>query len=69
MTAQAPRQLHFWAFLQGIGFYPFGWRYRGARPRGVFDLDYYAEVARRVEHGRFDAFAGIPASKEIEAAF
>ena len=55
MTTPARHPLHLWAFLQGIGFYPFGWRYRGATPRAVFDAAYYAEVARRVEAGRFDA--------------
>lgn len=55
MTAGSLRPLHLWAFLQGIGFYPFGWRYRGARPRGIFDPAYYEEVARRVEGARFDA--------------
>ncbi len=55
MTSQPSHPLHLWAFLQGIGFYPFGWRYRGATPRAVFDGAYYAEVARRVEAGRFDA--------------
>ena len=48
-------QLHLWAFLQGIGHYPGGWRYPGASPRAVFDLDYYREVGQMIERGRFDA--------------
>jgi FMN-dependent oxidoreductase (nitrilotriacetate monooxygenase family) len=55
MTSGPARQLHLWAFLQGIGFYPFGWRHRGAQPRSVFDLSYYSRVAKRIEHARFDA--------------
>jgi FMN-dependent oxidoreductase (nitrilotriacetate monooxygenase family) len=55
MSAELPRELHLWAFLQGIGFYPFGWRYRGAKPRAIFQRAYYVEVARRVEGARFDA--------------
>ena len=47
--------LHLWAFLQGIGHYPAGWRYRDARPASVFSLAYYQEVGRLVERGRFDA--------------
>lgn len=49
------QQLHLWAFLQGIGHYPGGWRYPGASPRAVFDLDYYREVGQMIERGRFDA--------------
>lgn len=55
MSAATRRQLHFWAFLQGIGHYPGGWRHRGATPRAVFDVDYYRRVGQLVERGRFDA--------------
>ena len=55
MSAAPPKELHFWAFLQGIGHYPGGWRYRGAKPRSVFDAAYYQQVGRLVERGRFDA--------------
>lgn len=55
MSAVAPRQLHFWAFLQGIGHYPGGWRYRNATPRAVFDLSYYERVGKLIESARFDA--------------
>jgi alkanesulfonate monooxygenase SsuD/methylene tetrahydromethanopterin reductase-like flavin-dependent oxidoreductase (luciferase family) len=55
MAKDARRQLHLWAFLQGIGHYPGGWRYRGARPEAVFDADYYAALGRLTERGRFDA--------------
>lgn len=47
--------MHLWAFLQGIGHYPSGWRHAGAEPEGVFNMDYYARVGRLVEKGRFDA--------------
>ena len=50
-----PRQLHLWAFLQGIGHYPGGWRFDGATPRAVFDIDYYAALGRLAEKGKFDA--------------
>ncbi|MEC3911481.1 NtaA/DmoA family FMN-dependent monooxygenase [Sphingobium sp. CR2-8] len=49
------RELHIWAFLQGIGFYPGGWRHPLAQPRSVFDRAYYEDVARLAERGRFDA--------------
>jgi N-acetyl-S-(2-succino)cysteine monooxygenase len=55
MAGQPNKELHFWAFLQGIGHYPGGWRYRGATPRAVLDVDYYCKVARLVEGARFDA--------------
>ncbi|MGF7153449.1 LLM class flavin-dependent oxidoreductase [Novosphingobium gossypii] len=48
-------QIHLWAFLQGIGFFPTGWKHERARPEGVFSMDYYARVARLAEQGRFDA--------------
>ena len=49
------KQIHLWAFLQGIGFFPTGWRHPRARPEGVFSMDYYASVAKMVEDARFDA--------------
>ncbi len=48
-------QLHLWAFLQGIGHYPGGWRDPGATPRAVFDIDYYRRIGQLIERGRFDA--------------
>lgn len=48
-------QLHLWAFLQGIGHYPGGWRYEGASPRAVFDMEYYRRIGQMIERGRFDA--------------
>jgi alkanesulfonate monooxygenase SsuD/methylene tetrahydromethanopterin reductase-like flavin-dependent oxidoreductase (luciferase family) len=50
-----PRQLHLWAFLQGIGHYPSGWRHAGASPGDVLSMEYYAKVGRLAERGRFDA--------------
>lgn len=49
------KQIHLWAFLQGIGFFPSGWMDERARPEGVFAMDYYTRVARLAEQGRFDA--------------
>ncbi|MBH0113347.1 LLM class flavin-dependent oxidoreductase [Novosphingobium sp. YJ-S2-02] len=49
------KQIHLWAFLQGIGFYPTAWKHERARPAGVFSMDYYASVAKLVEKGCFDA--------------
>jgi alkanesulfonate monooxygenase SsuD/methylene tetrahydromethanopterin reductase-like flavin-dependent oxidoreductase (luciferase family) len=51
------RQIHFWAFLQGIGHYPSGWRHAGADPAGVFTMDYYRRIGQLCERGRFDAIA------------
>lgn len=49
------RPIHLWAFLQGIGHYPSGWRHAGADPAGVFTLDYYRSIGELCERGRFDA--------------
>lgn len=49
------KQIHLWAFLQGIGFFPTGWRHERARPEGVFAMDYYARVAKMAEAACFDA--------------
>ncbi len=49
------KQIHLWAFLQGIGHYPSGWRHAGASPADVFTMDYYRRVGQLVERGRFDA--------------
>lgn len=48
-------RLHLWAFLQGIGFFPGGWREEAATPRAVFDRAYYEKLGRMVEDARFDA--------------
>lgn len=49
------KPIHLWAFLQGIGHYPSGWRHAGASPADVFTMDYYRRVGQLVERGRFDA--------------
>ena len=49
------KQIHLWAFLQGIGYYPGAWRYPDAQPASVFDLDFYVRLGRKIEQGRFDA--------------
>jgi len=48
-------RLHLWAFLQGIGFHPGGWRHAAATPSAVFQRDYYERTARTAEKGCFDA--------------
>jgi FMN-dependent oxidoreductase (nitrilotriacetate monooxygenase family) len=55
MTKDAKKHLHLWAFLQGIGHYPGGWRYAGAKPEAVFNIAYYEALGRLTERGRFDA--------------
>lgn len=49
------KPIHLWAFLQGIGHYPSGWRHADADPRDVFSMDYYRKVGAMVERGCFDA--------------
>lgn len=48
-------QIHLWAFLQGIGHYPSGWRHDDADPAGVFTMDYYRKVGALAERGMIDA--------------
>ena len=48
-------QIHLWAFLQGIGHYPSGWRHEDADPAGVFTMDYYRKVGALAERGMIDA--------------
>lgn len=55
MSPKPQRQIHLWAFLQGIGHYPSGWRHDGASPADVFTMDYYRRIGQLVERGRFDA--------------
>ncbi|MEO9599415.1 NtaA/DmoA family FMN-dependent monooxygenase [Parasphingorhabdus sp.] len=49
------KQIHLWAFLQGIGHYPSGWRHADAQPEDVFSMDYYKSVGQLAERGRFDS--------------
>eukprot|EP01037_Dinobryon_pediforme_P024050 gene24050-25698_t len=53
--SRANGRLHLWAFLQGIGFFPGGWRHAAATPEAVFDRAYYERIGRMVEKARFDA--------------
>jgi len=53
--SHANGRLHLWAFLQGIGFFPGGWRHAEATPEAVFDRAYYERIGRMVETARFDA--------------
>jgi len=49
------KQVHLWAFLQGIGYCPSGWRLETAQPENVFSMEYYARVAQMAEAGCLDA--------------
>lgn len=49
------KQVHLWAFLQGIGYCPSGWRHEDAQPENVFSMEYYARVAKLAEKGCLDA--------------
>jgi FMN-dependent oxidoreductase (nitrilotriacetate monooxygenase family) len=53
--SQANGRLHLWAFLQGIGYFPGGWRHAQASPEAVFDRGYYERLGKMVEAARFDA--------------
>ena len=55
MMAEHKRPVHLWAFLQGIGFFPGGWRHPGATPSAVFERAYYQRLARMTDDARFDA--------------
>ncbi|PEQ11410.1 monooxygenase [Novosphingobium sp. PC22D] len=55
MTNSANGKIHLWAFLQGIGFFPGGWRDEKAQPSRVFERSYYEDIARMVEAACFDA--------------
>ncbi len=49
------RQVHLWAFLQGIGYCPSGWRHPDAQPKNILSMDYYRKVAQLAERGCLDA--------------
>ncbi|HWU01339.1 MAG TPA: LLM class flavin-dependent oxidoreductase [Novosphingobium sp.] len=55
MSDTPNKPIHLSAFLQGIGFFPSGWRHPDASPADVFSMDYYAKVGRMVEGACFDA--------------
>lgn len=55
MRNKANGKVHLWAFLQGIGFFPGGWRMKNAAPSQVFTRGYYEHIARTVEAACFDA--------------
>jgi FMN-dependent oxidoreductase (nitrilotriacetate monooxygenase family) len=52
----ADRTLHLGYMYWANGTHPAGWRYPGATRDRVFDPDYIADVARRVEEATFDFF-------------
>ncbi len=49
------RPVHLWAFLQGIGFFPGGWRHPEAQPEAVFTREYYEKISKMAEKACFDA--------------
>lgn len=49
------KKIHLWAFLQGIGYFPGGWRHPAAQPKSVFDLEYYIRLGKMIEGAMFDA--------------
>lgn len=55
MNKEANGRVHLWAFLQGIGFFPGGWRDEKAQPGSVFERTYYEKIARLVDDACFDA--------------
>jgi alkanesulfonate monooxygenase SsuD/methylene tetrahydromethanopterin reductase-like flavin-dependent oxidoreductase (luciferase family) len=55
VSNKANGKVHLWAFLQGIGFFPGGWRMKNAAPSQVFTREYYEHIARTVEAACFDA--------------
>lgn len=55
MSTSTKRPVHLWAFLQGIGFFPGGWRHPLAKPEAVFTRSYYEKLAKMVDDARFDA--------------
>lgn len=55
MKNQDNGKVHLWAFLQGIGFFPGGWRHAKAAPERVFTRAYYEDIARILEASCFDA--------------
>ncbi len=46
--------LHIGVALDGAGFHPAGWRDPTARPADLFRARYWADLARRAEHGLLD---------------
>lgn len=55
VTDNGNGRVHLWAFLQGIGFFPGGWRHPKAAPDRVFRREYYEHLARMVDGACFDA--------------
>lgn len=49
------RQLHLGLNLRGIGFHGAAWRHPDSTPERIYDIDYYVEIARIAERGKFDA--------------
>ena len=53
--AQAKRQLHLGAFLQGVGHHLAAWRHPGVDPSAALRLDHFKQLAQIAEAGKFDA--------------
>jgi FMN-dependent oxidoreductase (nitrilotriacetate monooxygenase family) len=50
------RQLHLGAFMRPVSIHTGAWRYPGAFPDANFNLEHLKRFARKLEHGKFDAF-------------
>lgn len=49
-----PRQMHLGAFLPAPGHHVAAWRHPNAQPNGGLDINYYSQLARTAERGKFD---------------
>lgn len=54
MRDRTKRQMHLGAFLPPPGHHIAAWRHPRACPNGGLDFDYYADLARTAERGKFD---------------
>jgi len=50
------RQLHLGAFMRPISIHTAAWRYPGGTPDANFNFPLIAQLARKLEQGKFDAF-------------
>src|SRR5688572_877442 len=50
------KQLRLGAFMRPVSIHTGAWRYPGAFPDANFNLEHLKRFARKLEHGKFDAF-------------
>ncbi|MRW92447.1 NtaA/DmoA family FMN-dependent monooxygenase [Duganella sp. FT80W] len=55
IIATEKRQLRLGAFLQGVGHHLAAWRHPDVDPRNTLRFDFYQQLARTAERGKFDA--------------